>query len=104
MGTLGYMLLLIAAFSVIIILHMVEIAIWGCSTMRSLFPDFETSFTSRSPATRPWDLATSCCRAWRMLGGMEGDRRAALWIIDGVCLTDLKRNGSNPRATTNQYQ
>ncbi len=82
-GTFGYMFLLIASFTVIIILHMVEIAIWGVFYYaRSLFPDFETSlyFSITSYTTIGFgDVVLP--RAWRMLGGIEG--------VTGVLLCGL---------------
>jgi voltage-gated potassium channel len=82
-GTFGYMFLLIASFTVIIVLHMVEICIWGVFYFaRSLFPDFETSiyFSITSYTTIGFgDVVLP--RAWRMLGGIEG--------ITGVLLCGL---------------
>ena len=82
-GTFGYMFLLIASFTVIIMLHMVEICIWGVFYfVRSLFPDFETSiyFSITSYTTIGFgDVVLP--RAWRMLGGIEG--------ITGVLLCGL---------------
>jgi hypothetical protein len=83
MGTFGYMLLLIAAFSVIILLHMVEIGIWAVFYFaRSLFQDFETAlyFSTTSYTTIGFgDVVLP--RAWRMLGGIEG--------VTGVLLCGL---------------
>ena len=83
MGTFGYMTLLIAAFSVIIFLHMVEIGIWaGFYFARSLFQDFETAlyFSTTSYTTIGFgDVVLP--RAWRMLGGIEG--------VTGVLLCGL---------------
>jgi len=83
MGTLGYAILLIAAFSVIIILHMVEIGLWGVLYyVRSLFPDFETSlyFSITSYTTIGFgDVLLP--PAWRLLGGIEG--------VTGVLLCGL---------------
>ena len=74
MGTRGYMFLLIIAFTVIIILHIVEIAIWaGFYFGNSLFQDFETAlyFSITSYTTIGFgDVVLP--RAWRMLGGIEG--------------------------------
>jgi small-conductance mechanosensitive channel len=82
-GTFGYMFLLIASFTVIIILHMVEVCIWGVFYFaRSLFADFETSiyFSITSYTTIGFgDVVLP--RAWRMLGGIEG--------ITGVLLCGL---------------
>jgi len=83
MGTLAYMLLLIAAFSAIIILHMIEIAIWAVFYFgNSLFSDFETAlyFSTTSYTTIGFgDVVLP--RAWRMLGGIEG--------VTGVLLCGL---------------
>jgi hypothetical protein len=83
MRTFDYMLLLLTAFSVIIILHMVEIGIWaGFYFLRSLFQDFETSlyFSITSYTTIGFgDVVLP--RAWRLLGGIEG--------ITGVLLCGL---------------
>jgi hypothetical protein len=83
MGTLAYMLLLIAAFSAIIILHMIEIAIWAAFYFgNSLFSDFETAlyFSTTSYTTIGFgDVVLP--RAWRMLGGIEG--------VTGVLLCGL---------------
>ena len=82
-GTFGYMFLLIASFTVIFILHLVEVCIWGVFFFaRSLFPDFETSlyFSLTSYTTIGFgDVVLP--RAWRMLGGIEG--------ITGVLLCGL---------------
>jgi len=79
----GYMVLLIATFSMIIVLHMVETAIWAIFYYsRGLFPDFETSlyFSITSYTTIGFgDVVMP--RAWRMLGGIEG--------ISGVLLCGL---------------
>jgi voltage-gated potassium channel len=83
MGTIGYMGLLIAAFSAIIMLHMIEIAIWAAFYFgNSLFSDFETSlyFSTTSYTTIGFgDVVLP--RAWRMLGGIEG--------VTGVLLCGL---------------
>jgi hypothetical protein len=83
MGTVGYMVLLITAFSAIIILHMIEIAIWaGFYFEKSLFLDFETAlyFSTTSYTTIGFgDVVLP--RAWRMLGGIEG--------VTGVLLCGL---------------
>jgi hypothetical protein len=82
-GAFGYGMLLIAAFSAIIALHMVEIAIWAVFYFgNSLFPDFETSlyFSITSYTTIGFgDVVLP--RAWRMLGGIEG--------VTGVLLCGL---------------
>ncbi|HYW70696.1 MAG TPA: potassium channel family protein [Pyrinomonadaceae bacterium] len=83
MGMLGYMALLIAAFSAIIVLHMIEIGIWAVLYYgESLFADFETSlyFSTTSYTTIGFgDVVLP--RAWRMLGGIEG--------VTGVLLCGL---------------
>ncbi len=83
MGTFGYMVLLLVAFSAIIMLHMFEIAIWaGFYFSNSLFQDFETSlyFSTTSYTTIGFgDVVLP--RAWRMLGGIEG--------VTGVLLCGL---------------
>lgn len=70
----GYILLLIGTFSLLIVLHMLETAIWATFYYsRSLFPDFETSlyFSLTSYTTIGFgDVVLP--RAWRMLGGIEG--------------------------------
>src|SRR5262245_21188225 len=83
MGTFGYMLLLLVAFSMIIILHMVEIGVWALFYyLRSLFQDFETAlyFSITSYTTIGFgDVVLP--RAWRLLGGIEG--------VTGVLLCGL---------------
>lgn len=83
MRTFSYMILLLVAFAVIIVLHMVEIAIWASFYyLRSLFPDFETAlyFSITSYTTIGFgDVVLP--RAWRMLGGIEG--------VTGVLLCGL---------------
>jgi len=83
MGMLSYMLLLIVSFSVIIILHMVEIGIWAIFySANSLFQDFETAlyFSITSYTTIGFgDVVLP--RAWRLLGGIEG--------VTGVLLCGL---------------
>jgi len=70
----GYILLLIGTFSLLIVLHVIETAIWGTFYYsRGLFPDFETSlyFSITSYTTIGFgDVVMP--RAWRMLGGIEG--------------------------------
>ena len=79
----GYIVLLIATFSLLIVLHMIETAIWATFYYaRGLFPDFETSlyFSVTSYTTIGFgDVVLP--RAWRMLGGIEG--------ISGVLLCGL---------------
>lgn len=79
----GYIVLLIGTFSALIVLHMIETAIWGTFYyVRGLFPDFETSlyFSITSYTTIGFgDVVLP--RAWRMLGGIEG--------ISGVLLCGL---------------
>ena len=83
MRTFGYMLLLLAAFSVIIVLHVIEIGIWATFYYaRSLFGDFETAlyFSITSYTTIGFgDVVLP--RAWRLLGGIEG--------VTGVLLCGL---------------
>jgi len=80
---MGYVILLIATFSAIIVLHLIETAIWATFYYsRGLFPDFETSlyFSITSYTTIGFgDVVMP--RAWRMLGGIEG--------ISGVLLCGL---------------
>lgn len=81
--TFGYIILLIIAFSAIIVLHMIEIAIWAVFYYgNSLFQDFETAlyFSTTSYTTIGFgDVVLP--RAWRMLGGIEG--------VTGVLLCGL---------------
>jgi len=83
MGMLSYILLLIAAFSVIILLHMVEIGVWAIFYYaRSLFQDLETAlyFSITSYTTIGFgDVVLP--RTWRLLGGIEG--------VTGVLLCGL---------------
>jgi predicted outer membrane lipoprotein len=83
MGMFGYMLLLMVSFSVIIVLHMVEIGIWAIFYyVNSLFQDFETAlyFSITSYTTIGFgDVVLP--RAWRLLGGIEG--------VTGVLLCGL---------------
>jgi len=83
MHTLDYMILLLVAFSVIIVLHMVEIGVWaGFYYARSLFQDFETClyFSITSYTTIGFgDVVLP--HSWRLLGGIEG--------ITGVLLCGL---------------
>ena len=82
-GTFGYMVLLLAVFTVTILLHLLETAIWATFYYgRSLFPNFETSlyFSITSYTTIGFGDVT-LPPAWRMLGGIEG--------ISGVLLCGL---------------
>jgi hypothetical protein len=83
MGMVGYMLLLIAAFTVIISLHLIEMVIWAALYFtNSLFPNFETSlyFSVTSYTTIGFgDVLLP--PAWRMLGGIEA--------VTGVLLCGL---------------
>jgi hypothetical protein len=83
MRTSGYMILLLVAFSVIIVLHMVEIGIWAILYYeRSLFSDFETAlyFSITSYTTIGFgDVVLP--HNWRLLGGVEG--------VTGVLLCGL---------------
>jgi len=83
MGAFGYGVLLIAAFSAIITLHMLEVVIWAVFYFgNSLFQDFETAlyFSITSYTTIGFgDVVLP--RAWRMLGGIEG--------VTGVLLCGL---------------
>ncbi len=83
LGIMGYMLLLIATFSAIIFLHMVEIAIWAAYYYEwALFPDFETScYFSITTYTTIGFGDVVLPRAWRILGGVEG--------VSGVLLCGL---------------
>ena len=78
-----YSLMLILAFVVLILLHLVETAIWGMFYYwRGLFPDFETSlyFSLGSYTTIGYGDVVLPQR-WRMLGGIEG--------LSGVLLCGL---------------
>ena len=90
MRTRNYVGLLIASFSGIILLHMIEIAIWAVFYfMRSLFADFETSlyFSTTSYTTIGYgDVVLP--PAWRMLGGIEG--------VSGVLLCGCQRRLCSP--------
>ena len=83
MGAFGYGVLLIAAFSALITLHMLEVVIWAVFYFgNSLFQDFETAlyFSITSYTTIGFgDVVLP--RAWRMLGGIEG--------VTGVLLCGL---------------
>ena len=80
---IGYVALLIATFSALICVHMIETGVWATFYYtRGLFPDFETSlyFSITSYTTIGFgDVVLP--RAWRMLGGIEG--------ISGVLLCGL---------------
>src|SRR6185503_10768170 len=83
MGAFGYGVLLIAAFSALITLHMLEVVIWAVFYFgNSLFQDFETAlyFSITSYTTIGFgDVVLP--RAWRLLGGVEG--------VTGVLLCGL---------------
>lgn len=83
MGMLGYIVMLIVSFSVIIVLHMAEIGIWAVLYFgRSLFPDFETSlYFSITCYTTIGFGDVLLPPAWRMLGGIEA--------VNGVLLCGL---------------
>jgi voltage-gated potassium channel Kch len=78
-----YSLLLIAAFTVILFLHVFETGIWAAFyRWRELFPDYETSlyFSLTSYTTIGYGDVTLPQR-WRLLGAVEG--------ISGVLLCGL---------------
>ena len=78
-----YTLMLILAFFVLILLHLIETGIWGVFYYwRGLFPDFETSlyFSLGSYTTIGYGDVVLPQR-WRMLGGIEG--------LSGVLLCGL---------------
>jgi len=78
-----YTLMLILAFFVLILLHLIETGIWGIFYYwRGLFPDFETSlyFSLGSYTTIGYGDVVLPQR-WRMLGGIEG--------LSGVLLCGL---------------
>ena len=78
-----YTLVLILAFFVLILLHLIETGIWGIFYYwRGLFPDFETSlyFSLGSYTTIGYGDVVLPQR-WRMLGGIEG--------LSGVLLCGL---------------
>jgi voltage-gated potassium channel len=81
--TFGYMILLLIVFSVTILLHMLETAIWALFYYeRSLFPNFETSlYFSITCYTTIGFGDVTLPPAWRMLGGIEG--------VSGVLLCGL---------------
>jgi len=84
MGTFGYMALLIAAFSAIIILHMIEIAIWAGFILRTRsFWISRPPFTFPRPVTPPSDSAMSCCRA-------PGECWGALRVLPVCCFADYR--------------
>lgn len=76
-------LCLIAIFSVIILLHLIETAIWAaCYQAWQLFPDYETSFYfSLGSYTTIGYGDVVLPRRWRLLGGIEG--------VSGVLLCGL---------------
>ena len=73
-GMMQHSLLLIPVFTVIIMLHLVETAIWGLFYQWSgLFPDYETSFYfSLSSYTTIGYGDVLLPQRWRLLGGIEG--------------------------------
>jgi voltage-gated potassium channel Kch len=78
-----YSLLLIAAFTVILLLHVFQTGIWAAFyRWRELFPDYETSlyFSLTSYTTIGYGDVTLPQR-WRLLGAVEG--------ISGVLLCGL---------------
>ena len=80
---LHYSVVLILAFFVLILLHLVETSIWGVFYYwRGLFPDLETSlyFSLGSYTTIGYGDVVLPQR-WRMLGGIEG--------LSGVLLCGL---------------
>jgi hypothetical protein len=82
-GLTQYIVLLIAAFTVILLLHVFETGIWATFyRWRNLFPDFETSlhFSLTSYTTIGYGDVTLPQR-WRLLGSIEG--------ISGVLLCGL---------------
>jgi voltage-gated potassium channel len=82
-GYTQYSLLLIAAFTVILFLHVFETGIWAAFyRWRELFPDYETSlyFSLTSYTTIGYGDVTLPQR-WRLLGAVEG--------ISGVLLCGL---------------
>jgi hypothetical protein len=83
MGMLGYIVMLIVSFTVIIVLHMAEIGIWAVLYFeRSLFPNFETSlYFSITCYTTIGFGDVLLPPAWRMLGGIEA--------VNGVLLCGL---------------
>jgi len=83
LSTFGYMVLLLIVFSVTILLHMLETAIWATFYYeRSLFPNFETSlYFSITCYTTIGFGDVVLPPAWRMLGGIEG--------VSGVLLCGL---------------
>jgi len=83
LNTFGYMVLLLIVFSVTIVLHMLETAIWALFYFeRSLFPNFETSlYFSITCYTTIGFGDVTLPPSWRMLGGIEG--------VSGVLLCGL---------------
>ena len=82
-GMANFTLLLIWVFGVIILLHLMETAIWAVFYQWwSLFPDFETSFYfSLGSYTTIGYGDVVLPQKWRLLGGMEG--------VSGVLLCGL---------------
>jgi voltage-gated potassium channel len=82
-GTTLNTLLLIAVFAVVVLLHLLETAIWAAFFQwRRLFPDFETSFYfSLGSYTTIGYGDVVLPQRWRLLGAVEG--------ISGVLLCGL---------------
>jgi hypothetical protein len=82
-GMAHYTLLLIWVFAVIILLHLMETAVWAaCYQWWSLFPDYETSFYfSLGSYTTIGYGDVVLPQKWRLLGGIEG--------VSGVLLCGL---------------
>jgi voltage-gated potassium channel len=82
-GMTQFTLLMILVFAIVILLHLVETAIWAAFySWRSLFPDYETSlyFSLGSYTTIGYGDVVLPQR-WRLLGGIEG--------VSGVLLCGL---------------
>lgn len=74
MKTTGHAVVILLVFAAIVVLHMLETAIWaGFYSAWSLFPDFETSwyFSLTSYTTIGYGDVT-LPEKWRLLGGIEG--------------------------------
>src|ERR1044071_441777 len=82
-GMAHYTLLLIWVFAVIILLHLMETAVWAaCYQWWRLFPDYETSFYfSLGSYTTIGYGDVVLPQKWRLLGGIEG--------VSGVLLCGL---------------